>query len=247
MGKIITVWSHKSNMGTTLTSINVARELAKINDKVILVDFNFADPQILYYLNYEQDNLSIDNLIPFAMSQKLTEEVIKNNCVKEDKLFVLKGSKVPTTKDIATEESLRNLIYKLKEIFDYIILDASSFVRYSSTIVALSEGDIILTIANRNVFNIISLNTVGNEIFTLFGEDKFAVILNQEHGKNSLPDEDIKDTMDLNIIGNLPVIPDIDRTLNRGEFKDFTKKENKQNREYIARLDDIVQYLINME
>jgi len=125
MGRIIAIANQKGGVGKTTTAINLSSCLAEKGKKVLSVDM---DPQgnMTSGLGMEKD--SVDKTIyDLIIGEANIEEVIANNLL--DNLDL-----IPTSIDLSAAEIeligidekeyiLKNALYKIKDQYDFIIID----------------------------------------------------------------------------------------------------------------------------
>lgn len=237
-GKLITVWSSRGNMGTTFTSINLAKTISKYNERVVLVDLNLIQPRVAEYLSITDMNHTIDNLYPFAIGKNLTKELIEANCEEVDGLFILKGTLNPSFTDFVSPDILDSIIQSLKENFNYIILDVHSSLNNSGTYVALQHSDEIYTLLHRDLFSVLSLHDMKPFIFKIFNKDKFKVVFNRDSEQVFMPSEEVLDTLNMSSIATLPLMNNCYNYVNKGEFKKLEGK--KESKAYFNAMDELV-------
>ncbi|SHE83591.1 CpsD/CapB family tyrosine-protein kinase [Clostridium fallax] len=116
--KTIFITSSIQGEGKTTTALNLAITLAKGGDRVLLIDCDLKRPNIHKKLNIS--NLTgLSNLI---LDFEKLDEIINKNIV--DNLDVLtSGEKVTNTLELLNSKKMYSLIEKLKDQYDYIILD----------------------------------------------------------------------------------------------------------------------------
>lgn len=161
-GKIIPIWSIKKNYGTSTISILTSMLLAReFKDKRILwcTTNNFFSI-VKRSLNFKKgvDENSIDSLIDHMKEdKKYNEKLIEQATIKiKDKkynnLYFLFESKKKERNYIEenSEKIFKIIIPNLKEYFDYIIIDTSSFIRSSVTKELIKKSDLLVNIFHQN-------------------------------------------------------------------------------------------------
>lgn len=145
MGKIISIANQKGGVGKTTTSVNLSACLAQLGKRVLLVDI---DPQGNATSGVGINKADIDHCIYNVLIEDLpAEDVIVSTDV--DKLDIipatiqLAGAEIELVSIVSRELRLKNSLGKLREIYDYIIIDCPPSLGLL-TINALTSSDSVL-------------------------------------------------------------------------------------------------------
>ena len=145
MGKIISVSNQKGGVGKTTTSLSLAASLGVLEKKVLLID---ADPQ---------GNASSGIGISKDDYEKSSYDVLLNKCKIEESIIQTKSPNldiIPANIDLVAVEielvdankreyMLSNMLDKIKEIYDFIIIDCPPSLGLI-TINALTSSDSVI-------------------------------------------------------------------------------------------------------
>ncbi|MCH5297441.1 MAG: CpsD/CapB family tyrosine-protein kinase [Ruminococcus sp.] len=116
--KVFAVTSYSKGEGKSTASSNLAISFSKMEKKVILIDSDLRRPNVhnIFKLNNE---IGLSNVI----SKMVTfEEAVKHNVINN--LDVLpSGTIPPNPSELMCSNSFANLMEKLSEEYDYIIID----------------------------------------------------------------------------------------------------------------------------
>ncbi|MCB8978113.1 MAG: response regulator [Ardenticatenaceae bacterium] len=147
-GNVIAVYSPKGGAGCTTTAINLAVALARRGRRTILVDGSLQFGDVSVMLNMKAMT-SIADLSD--RGSELDQELISSiSQVHRSNLNVLLAPPRPEMADIVTEENIKQLLAVLKESFDFIIVDTTSYLS-EKTLSILDQADKIVLIAQQNL------------------------------------------------------------------------------------------------
>lgn len=126
MGKIISIANNKGGVGKTTTTLNLATALTKLGEKVLMIDL---DPQASLSVNYGLEPLETHNSVYNVFMDELDMEDII--CKLEENLYLIPAtielSKVELNliSRLSRETVLKKKLNKIKNEFDYILIDNS--------------------------------------------------------------------------------------------------------------------------
>jgi capsular exopolysaccharide synthesis family protein len=116
---VYVVTSAQQNEGKTLNAINIARNLAMLGKKTVLIDADLRNPSVAKMLNIDTDDEK-------GLSQYLAAIDNKINIINHDENFdiILSGVQPPNPAQLLAGERVGKLFDELREKYDYIIVDA---------------------------------------------------------------------------------------------------------------------------
>ncbi|MFY4776208.1 ParA family protein [Metabacillus sp. RGM 3146] len=145
MGRIIAVANQKGGVGKTTTSVNLGACLAYIGKKVLLVDI---DPQGNATSGIGVDKAEVNHCVYDILVDDISAaEVIKASVVENldviPATIQLAGAEIELVPTISREVRLKRAIEKVKQNYDYIIIDCPPSLGLL-TINALTASDSVI-------------------------------------------------------------------------------------------------------
>jgi capsular exopolysaccharide synthesis family protein len=146
--KSMAVTSTRPREGKSITALALARSLARAKRKVVLVDADLRAPSVHRYFGMENDGSGVSNFL--AGSDDL-DEIIRST--SHDGLSVIAaGPHPPNAADLLTGTRLADLVTRLQERFDHVIVDSSPVIGLADApLVAAAVEGVIYVVEAREV------------------------------------------------------------------------------------------------
>ena len=216
MGEVIVVTSGKGGVGKTTTTANLGSALALRGKKVVLIDTDIGLRNLDVVMGLE--NRIVYDIVDVVEEKcKLKQALIKDKRFKD--LFLLPAAQT-RDKSAVNEEQMKELTEKLKEEFDYIIIDCPAGIEQGfKNAIAGANRAIVVTTA---------------EISAIRDADRIVGLLEASEIKNPelvvsrlrpamvrkgemMDVEDIVDLLSIDLIGVVPDDEYIITQTNKGE------------------------------
>ncbi len=165
MGRIISLANQKGGVGKTTTTINLAASLAALEKKVLVVD---ADPQANASSGLGIDIKTVENTVYEGLIGKCEPEKTVLNTPFENIDIIpshinLVGAELELVQMENREKKLRDLLYPLKENYDYVLIDCSPSLGII-TVNALTAADSVMIPVQCEYFALEGLTKLLNTI-----------------------------------------------------------------------------------
>ena len=216
MCRVIAVVNQKGGVGKTTTSANIGTGLAVLGKKVVLIDTDIGLRNLDVVMGLE--NRIVYDIVDVVEEKcKLRQALIKDK--RFDELFLLPAAQT-RDKSAVNEEQMKELTDKLKEEFDYILIDCPAGIEQGfKNAIAGADRAIVVTnpevSAVRDADRIIGL-LEANEI-----KDIRLVInrIRQDMVKRGdmMSTEDVLEILAIDLIGAVPDDENIVIATNQGE------------------------------
>ena len=144
MGEVIVITSGKGGVGKTTTTANLGSSLAEAGKKVVLVDTDIGLRNLDVVMGLE--NRIVYDIVDVVEEKcKLRQALIKDKRFEE--LFLLPSAQT-RDKTAINEEQMKELTKKLKEDFDYILIDCPAGIEQGfKNAIAGADRAIVVTTA----------------------------------------------------------------------------------------------------
>ena len=223
MGEVIVITSGKGGVGKTTTTANLGAALALCGKKVVLVDTDIGLRNLDVVMGLE--NIIVYDIVDVVEEKcKLRHALIKDKRFED--LYLLPAAQT-RDKSAVNEEQMRELTDRLKEEFDYIVIDCPAGIEQGfKNAIAGADRAIVVTTA---------------EISSIRDADRIIGLLESAEIKNPelvinrlrpnmvkrgemMDVEDIVDLLSIELIGVIPDDEYIITQTNKGEPAVSNKK-----------------------
>ena len=143
--RVIVVTSTISGEGKTTTAVNLAEMLSEDGSSVVLVDADLRNQSIGRLLGGENSR----GLLECLRSEKLDVLTCLRR-IEGSEVAVLSGSSAPDWKYTVDQKQLGRVLARLKERFDYVVLDTSPCAMVADTALLCRQGDSVLYVVRRD-------------------------------------------------------------------------------------------------
>lgn len=216
MGISIVVTSGKGGVGKTTTTANIGTALAKLGKKVVVVDGDTG-------LRNLDVLMGLENRIVYTIVDVIEKRCrVKQALIKDKRfnnLFLLPTAQTKDKDDISPQQML-TLVNKLKQEFDYVIIDCPAGIEQGFEN-AIIGADRAVVVVNPEITSVRDADRVIGKLDAK-GLDDHEIIINRLNYQMTQRGEmlDISDIVETLSVKLLGVVPD-DRTItvstNKGE------------------------------
>lgn len=147
--KTLLITSGQPSEGKTITSLNLAKSLAQLGGRVLLVDADLRCPK-LHIINGVSNLCGLSSLLTSKeMDQKLIDQAIQKGV--ENNLDLLpSGPTVPNPTNLFASVEMRSLIESLRGTYSHIIIDSPPVLYFADSVILATCVDAIVIIARAN-------------------------------------------------------------------------------------------------
>lgn len=225
MTKIITITSGKGGVGKTTTAINLGAAMNSFGKDVIIVDGNLTTPNVGLHLGAP--------LVPVSLNHVLLGKANIADAIYEHE----SGTKiVPSSlsvKDLKklNHSKLKDATKKMKKLADIVILDSAAGLG-DEAVAAMESGDELIIVTNPEIPAVADALKAA-KVAEQMGKSIKGVIITRVRGsKTEMPIVNVKDMLELPIIGIIPEDASIQAALVRKDALVHTHPKSKAAKAY---------------
>ncbi len=244
-GRTICVFSAKGGVGKTTTVLNMAGIYAKMEKKVLILDFDIFNGGIALYLNKGAD-MTIYNLVDDLSNSRysdLTEYTNKYN----DYIDYIASPKDPRQGIKISNKYINSILERAEYLYDIVLIDTTHILNNINLSILDYVKNIVFLLTN-DPYDLKNLKSV-IAIFKELNIDKYKVVLNNGINpyKRYFSNYDIKSIINTNIDYIIPkegFIKDIDNFVMDNDILSLEKRTGMGASRYIEILTKLAVDLI---
>ena len=201
-GQILAVFSPKGGSGCTTIAINVAVALAKRGHSTVLVDGSLQFGDVSVMLNMKTMTSIVDlGERDSELDADLVSSVVQ---VHRSGLNVLLAPPRPEMADVINEKHIKNLLSALRQAYDFVIVDTSSYLT-EVALALLDSADRIILVTQQNLASLKNVSRFFDLTENLnYEPQKVWLVVNGASNKQGISVKDISDTLKRPIVMMIP-------------------------------------------
>ncbi|MDQ3394884.1 MAG: polysaccharide biosynthesis tyrosine autokinase [Bacteroidota bacterium] len=172
--KVISITSTISGEGKTFISVNLGAIISLSDQKVVIIDLDMRRPKV--HLAFSDEPLSNKGVSTILIKKHNIEE-----CILPTRLpnlnYIPAGPTPPNPSELILSGSFNEMLNKLKEIYDIIILDTPPVGMVTDGILAMKKADLAIYVVRADYSKRVFLHTL-NRLIQVNKLDNISVILN---------------------------------------------------------------------
>ena len=214
--RVIVITSGKGGVGKTTTTANIGAALADKGHKVLLIDTDIGLRNLDVVMGLE--NRIVYDLIDVIEGRcRISQALIKDKRCQN--LVLLPAAQIRDKNDVSTEQ-MKELIFSLKDSFDYILIDCPAGIEqgFKNAIAAADEAIVVTTpevSATRDADRIIGLLEAAGIKNPRLVINRLRIDMVKD--KNMLGVEDILEILAVKLLGVVPDDENVVISTNKGE------------------------------
>lgn len=217
--KIISV-TGTNGVGKSIFTINLANSLSNSKNKILIIDFDILNNSLHTILGIKK------------YSQKIRNKIKNNNLLKEikiEELIIRINSKIDLVSGInllfdskykISSEKVKNILSKLKEKYEIIIIDTSSECFFDYTKEIIKNSNLNIFILEANLLEIKKAKNLSNIYINNWEIPQESInILFNKYNENSIDISILKKIFsEFNILGKLSFNPQYNLIINKNNI-----------------------------
>ena len=214
MGRAIVITSGKGGVGKTTTTANLGAALAQLGKSVVLIDADIGLRNLDVVMGLE--NRIVYHIVDVVNNKcSLQKALIKDR--RLENLWLLPASQTDD-KDAVTPADMKNLVFELKELYDFVIIDCPAGIEqgFKNAIAGADEAIVVATpevSSIRDADRVVGLLAAAEVPCSLIVNRISAALVKRG---DMLSQSDVIEILALDLLGAIPLDDQVIATTNRG-------------------------------
>lgn len=156
--RTILITSMKPQAGKSATSINLARTMAQISAKVLIIDADMRKPRLHTLFNVSND-IGLSSFLSGSIDEQILQappdkKIIVQVPENENVHIIPSGPMPPNPVELISSQRMKVLLQDMLNNYDYIFIDSPPIINLADGLIlsTLVEGTIIVTRAGKTTF-----------------------------------------------------------------------------------------------
>ncbi|WP_316820093.1 polysaccharide biosynthesis tyrosine autokinase [Pedobacter gandavensis] len=160
--QVMLITSCMKSEGKTFFSINLGLTLASVNKKVVLLEFDMREPQLLQKLHLD----SKIGITDYLLNPKITIDDLLSNSRKYHDLIVVDCGPITTSpSELMMHPKIGKLVEELKSRFDYVIIDTAPVGQVADAFSLSAYTDLSIYLIRYNYTDKLQLNILKDILY----------------------------------------------------------------------------------
>lgn len=160
--QVLLVTSCMKSEGKTFFSINLGMTLASVNKKVVLLEFDMREPQLLQKMNLQ----SKIGIADYLLNDDFTIDDLLRQSRKYNELLLVDCGRVPNNPaELMMHPKIGQLIEELKSRFDYVIIDTAPVGQVADAFSLSLYTDLSIYLVRYNYTDKLQLNILKDILY----------------------------------------------------------------------------------
>ena len=156
--RVIGVSSAMTGEGKSLTAVNLAYTLSQLDNKVLLIDCDMRRPSLCEKLPVQKK----PGLSGFLSGQEREASLLQYCGISGDEQafhVIASGQNPPNPVELLSSARMSTMLYQLREMYDYIILDLPPIGEVTDALAVVKETDGVLLVVRQDYCNRVVLTS----------------------------------------------------------------------------------------
>jgi len=233
MGKIIVISSGKGGVGKTTTAINLAAALNAMKKESLIVEANLTTPNIGLHFG--------SPIVPVSINHVLNKKATLSEAVYEHESGIKLIPASISNEDLGRlrYNELKNLSNDLREMAEYVILDSAAGLGEEAK-GAMEACDEMVVVTNPEIPAVTDALKAIKMAEKLNKHVRGVIITKVRKVKTEMPAQNIKEMLEVPILGIVPEDASAQRALVRKDAVVHTHPKSKMARAYMEIAEKII-------